>query len=321
MSHLASRFAIARLNYEATAQLGVGSFARVSRAVNKNTGEPVAIKFYSNALLPEQQSWFLREMEILAMNYHPATLRLIGFSFLPIDGNPGPVVITPFMPGDTIGTLLRQERQGKSPPDWNATAKTKCVFGIAAGMASLHSREVMHRDLKPDNIFLNENWEPVIGDFGLAKCCLGDISRTMGAVGSPLYIAPEIFADDDDIPADGPAYDLSVDVYSFAVLLCMMFSREERPTLDGGKQPRSAQMLMMAVRRGTRLQRPPGIPDCYWATIERCWTQEPARRPSFAELVAEFQTKHEYVLEGADMKEVIRYEEYITSRGQKRAKS
>jgi serine/threonine protein kinase len=180
------------------------------------------------------------------------------------------------------------------------------VFGIAVGMAYLHSRDIMHRDLKGYNVFINDNWEPVVAGFELAKCCSGDSENTW-SIGTPLFMAPEVFG------VGRPKYDLSVDVYAFGMLLYMMFAMDATPKFEDGQALRNMLELMRQVLAGVRYERLPNISDYYWGIIGGCWSQSPSDRPSFPDLVEEFRTTHEYVLDGACMSEVARYEEFVTS--------
>jgi serine/threonine protein kinase len=299
-------------------KLGEGAFGTVFRAVHKTTSEIVAIKFLKNALAPLEQTAFIREIGILVKNDHPAALRLIGYSFRPATGRDekGPFLITPVMPHGTMNQMLALERQRRAPPEWNPTTKTKCVFGIVAGMVYMHSKEVMHRDLKPENVFLNDDWEPVIADFGISKCCMGDVSRTMGTVGSPLFLAPEVFGDEDPAATE-PAYGLIVDVYSFGMLLYMIFSPDGNARFELGAPARSAMQLMRNTSEGKRWVRLPNIPDYYWTLIESCWSHSPQDRPTFEQIAREFRGNHRYVFDGADLDEVKRYEAFITEGDQK----
>jgi serine/threonine protein kinase len=134
----------------------------------------------------------------------------------------------------------------------------------------------MHRDLKPENVFLDGNFEPVIADFGRSRACVeGDFTRTMAERGSPLYAAPELFLDE---PDDGTvAYSFPVDVYSYAMLLYMMFSPEPTPKFANGRMVRTPQMVMNGVANGLRF---------YWDLIQRCWAQVWSDRPTFPEIVS-----------------------------------
>jgi serine/threonine protein kinase len=204
-----------------------------------------------------------------------------------------------------------QSRAGKGPAEWNATTKSKCVFGIAAGMAYLHEKGIIHRDLTPDNVLLDANNEPVIGGLGFAAKSIRGEWETGWAIEAPFFIAPEVFEDRD--AGDGPPYGLPADVYSFSVLLYLLFSRDDRPKLEGGKVIRTARQLVMQVGQGARYERSPEIPEYYWGLITRCWAHVPMDRPTFEAILAEFGESHAYVLPGADLTEVRRYEAFVTA--------
>ena len=88
---------------------------------------------------------------------HPLILPVVGFD----NWHGKPFVATSFMRNGDLRTFLERARTSHSEPD--STCKSKCVFGIAAGMALLHSQGIIHRKLRPGTVFLNESFEPVIG--------------------------------------------------------------------------------------------------------------------------------------------------------------
>jgi serine/threonine protein kinase len=182
----------------------------------------------------------------------------------------------------------------------NATIKSKIIFGVAAGMASVHARGIIHRDLKPGHILLDDDFEPVICDFALAHH-YGIEQEGTGVMGSPAFMAPEIFK---EMP-----YGFGVDVYAFGCTLYTLFA--EPGTFDNGKVCRTMGTLSQAVMRGARYVRTPEIPDYHWDVITRCWVDDPDGRPQFRTLVEEFHRDRAYVLEGAERDEVLEYEERV----------
>jgi serine/threonine protein kinase len=297
-----ARFAVDLSHYTQKSVLGDGSFGRVVEAVDSRTGRSVAIKTIKRPILPEvsEQRAFIRELEILAANDHPCTLRLLGFN-LSLNPALGPTLVTEVMTNGTLGDLIKKERSRLAPKTWNSTAKAKCIFGMVVGMTYCHSQGIIHRDLKPDNVFMRDTLEPVIADFGISRYCQSDLLKTKN-VGSPIFMAPELMDDDSD-------YDYEVDVYAFAVTLYSMFAAPAE--LDDNPRPiRRQDDLFTRVQNGARFKRKPTIPDHYWWLIQQCWAGPAVDRPPFRTLLRNFKDSHEYAtaLPGVDMPSVIEYE-------------
>lgn len=281
-------------------KIGKGSYGTVYRATYK--GLVVAAK----QVIPKGSSTLMRELSIMASVNHPATLGLVGFQLAgdnasEDEGDPqlpmGPMILTPLMTNGALDEMLKKEFNKQAPPQWNATAKSKVVFGIAVGMAYLHSLGIVHRDLKPANVLLNENFEPVVADFGLSRLC--DIAMT-GALGSPLFMAPELLD-------EYPRYDGAVDVFAYAVLLYQLFS--DNLMFDDGRRPERACQVVFKTQAGRRLQRQPEIPDFYWDLITRAWKGVPEDRLEFCEIIELLQREREkYAFPGTDMSQLEEYE-------------
>ncbi|KAJ0909519.1 putative protein kinase RLK-Pelle-SD-2b family [Helianthus annuus] len=107
---------------------------------------------------------------------------------------------------------------GDLKPSWKV--RSDVIVGIAKGLAYLHeecSTQVIHCDIKPQNILLGDCYNAKISDFGLAKLLMMDQSRmSTGIRGTEGYVAPEWFRN--------PPITVMVDVYSFGVLLLEMIS-------------------------------------------------------------------------------------------------
>ena len=162
-------------------------------------------------------------------------------------------------------------------------------------MAHIHSRGVIHRDLKPAEILLTENYEPRISDFGLS--ILNTPEKHILKCGTPIFMAPEV------IDGDG-FYGPAADVYSFAILLFFFYT--DKIMFTGKKLITNIPTLYRTILEGTRLQIDPIIPDNSWDLIVKCWDQDPKNRPSFDE-IKKIIIQSKIQFEGTDMNEYNAY--------------
>lgn len=289
--------------------IGCGSFGEVYEATERKSGRKVAMKYMRNPVegFDAQRSLF-RELEILAKLNHPLCLSLCGFKLQEEEMSVAPakkitvirpVIITPLMRNGTLEDACK-----KRPLGWNETKMSINIFGVAAGMAYVHSKGIIHRDLKPGNIFLNDQHEPCIADFGISRA---DALNMTGALGTPLFMAPELFSE----AGEDNGYTNKIDVYAYAVLLYRMFT--QAMILDDNPRPiRSQQQLMMRVMKGARFRRDYTIPDALWNLITECWSDNAESRPSFAKIVKYFRDNvEEWAVEGTNIAELREYQERI----------
>lgn len=105
--------------------------------------------------------------------------------------------------------------------DWNNTKDLIIIFGIASSMSYLHSYDILHRNLKPSNIFIDEKYHPKIADFGHYTKSYVDKTMTyhatMGVKRNPEYCAPEVLS--------GPDFIKPSDVYSFAMIVYELIAK------------------------------------------------------------------------------------------------
>lgn len=135
-------------------------------------------------------------------------LHFIGFNYKTEDSCH--FIITEQMKGNTLGYLIKNNFNNVPNPN---TSKMIIFYGVAFALKILHNKNIIHRDVKPDNIFLNEANEPFLGDFGYARL-IHDSTKLTENVGTTIYMAQELFNEDsqtDIEPSD------KIDSYSFAV--------------------------------------------------------------------------------------------------------
>jgi hypothetical protein len=291
---------VARLpDYRNISYLAQGVYGVVYRAVRCTDSTAVAIKhmeFTDDSFC----KFFQREVSALQALSHPACLPYISSTEWPSDG----ILITPLQICGTLDTALKLEAV-ETPHDMWPTKKVIIALGIASGMEHIHRRGFVHRDVKTANIFLNDNLEPVIGDFGLATALTGvyPVTGPSMALGTPLHMAPELWCD------ESVGYSNAVDVYAYGVLLYSMFVRNPELQLDDDRGPAGAPRLFLPrIQRGARFLRKATINDAYWELITACWNGSPANRPTFRMIVdGMVRNIDKFLLDGADRAEVQSY--------------
>jgi serine/threonine protein kinase len=248
---------------------------------------------------------------------HPTLVPVLGFR-LPEGRNPGPAVMTEFMPHGSLAQMLESEWRKEKPRGWNATAKSKCVYGIALAMFNMHNSYVPHGNLKPENVLLCEDFEPHVCDYGLPRSYGSEFLNKMKK-GTALCIAPELVK----LKPNQNEWLPEADVFSFGSTLYRMFTDNEVLAGDGqlsmtledgrwvcvpGKYASfDARDFTKGIMAGDRLARVSAISDYYWELISACWNPDPQARPTFMEIIEELGA-HRYWLKGARKASMIEYE-------------
>lgn len=175
-------------NFNENNIIGRGGFGKVYKGVIADNTK-VAIKRLTDYQSPGGEAAFLREVELISVAVHRNLLRLIGFSTTSYER----VLVYPFMQNLSVAYHLRDLKPGEKVLDW-ATRK-RIAFGAARGLEYLHEHctpKILHRDLKAANILLDDNFEPVLGDFGLAKLVDTSLTHITTQIrGTMGHIAPE----------------------------------------------------------------------------------------------------------------------------------
>ncbi|XP_042412932.1 LRR receptor kinase SERK2-like isoform X7 [Zingiber officinale] len=168
--------------------LGQGGFGKVYKGVLPNNTK-IAIKRLTDCESPGGEAAFLREVEMISVAVHKNLLRLIGFCTTPKER----LLVYPFMQNLSVAYRLREFKTGEPVLNW--TTRKRVALGTARGLEYLHEHcnpKIIHRDVKAANVLLDEDFEAVVGDFGLAK--LVDVRKTSVTTqvrGTMGHIAPE----------------------------------------------------------------------------------------------------------------------------------
>ncbi|MBA0843135.1 hypothetical protein Goarm_000349 [Gossypium armourianum] len=168
--------------------LGRGGFGKVYRG-RLTDGSLVAVKRLKEERTQGGELQFQTEVEMISMAVHRNLLRLRGFCMTPTER----LLVYPFMVNGSVASCLRERSESQSPLDWDK--RKRIALGAARGLAYLHDHcdpKIIHRDVKAANILLDEEFEAVVGDFGLAKLMdYKDTHVTTAVRGTIGHIAPE----------------------------------------------------------------------------------------------------------------------------------
>ncbi|XP_059316923.1 rust resistance kinase Lr10-like isoform X2 [Lycium ferocissimum] len=180
---------IKRITGHFRSKLGQGGFGNVYRG-NLRNGSHVAVKVLNE--LKGTGEDFINEVASISRTSHVNVVSLVGFCF---EGRKRALVYE-FMPNGSLEKFIYEERSDKFRQlGWPILYKI--ALGIARGLEYLHrgcTTRILHFDIKPHNILLDEDFCPKISDFGLAKMCMKkeSIVSMLGPRGTIGYIAPEI---------------------------------------------------------------------------------------------------------------------------------
>ncbi|CAK8563407.1 unnamed protein product [Lathyrus sativus] len=186
-------------------ELGKGSFGSVYKGTLNKGKRLIAVKRLEK-VVEEGEREFQAEVRSIGKTHHRNLVRLLGFC---VEGSKR-LLVYEYMSNSSLGKLLFGDQRR---PDWNE--RVRIALDIARGISYLHEEcdaPIIHCDLKPHNILMDEFWTAKISDFGLAKLLMPDQTRTFTMVrGTRGYMAPEW---NKNVPIS-----VKTDVYSYGIVL------------------------------------------------------------------------------------------------------
>ncbi|MGH3085839.1 MAG: protein kinase domain-containing protein [Rubrobacteraceae bacterium] len=258
--------------YRLTEFLGSGGMAKVYLAHDEELGRDVAIKVLHPRFVDDEQfvERFKREARSAASLSHS---NIVAIYDRGEKSDGAYYIIMEYLSG---GTLKDAILKGAPLP---ARAVVSVTSQVAKALAAAHRRDIIHRDIKPQNILLAESGEAKVADFGIARAGNSTtLTRTGGVMGTPHYIAPE--------QAEGQPAGPKSDVYALGVVLYEMLT---------GELPYDANtpLGIMAKQLRGQLRPPseinPNIPGSLTALTMRLLARDPEYRPDAASLASELE--------------------------------
>jgi serine/threonine protein kinase len=245
--------------YDLQERIGRGAMGTVYRARDRESGREVALKRMSAELSgdPELIERFRREALAAADLDHPNITDV--YDFGEFDGRL--YMAMELLQGDDLKDLIEQQRLG------DLAWKLYVMERVASGIAFVHARQLVHRDLKPGNIHVQPDGSPKIMDFGLVRVSDSNMTRTGMVMGSPAYMAPEQLR--------GDKADSRSDVFSLGAVFYELFSGQRA---FAGKAFTQILMNVMTNVRTPLVDQAPDLPAPIANIIERCLRGAPGER-------------------------------------------
>ncbi len=263
--------------YQVESLLGSGGMGKVYKARDRELDRTVAIKVLRPDLMTDPMALqrFKHELLLASSISHPNILRIHDLG----EYNAVKFISMAYVDGGDLTQVLRKE--GRLPLE----RVLNIMRQLAAALAAAHGVNVVHRDLKPQNILLDRNDHVYVSDFGIAKTLESErtsVTRTGAVLGTPMYMSPE--------QVEGKPVDHSSDIYTLGLIFYEMLT---------GILPFSGDStFQLMYQRVHQLPKRPElvIPDLplYLSRIcLKCLEKEPARRYQSAnEILVDLEFKH-----------------------------
>lgn len=252
--------------YELLECLG-GTASQVYRARDRNLGRTVAFKILSEAGLAdhETKARFLAEARLTGSLTHENVIAFYDYG----ETDQRPFLVMEFLEGESLREQIREGRAG------DLRSKLAIARQIASALAYVHSKGIIHRDVKPDNIRVDVTGRVKLVDFGIAKTDDLSVTGAGFTVGTPYYMAPEQIRGMKPTPL--------VDVYAFGVLLFELVTGT-RPFEGKGVDEIFDLILHQPLARAALDQA--GAPAQLSELVLELTDKDPSRRPrDFSEVV------------------------------------
>lgn len=254
--------------FEIMDEIGRGGMAAVYRARQRSINRIVAVKVLPPALMhdPAFYERFTREVDVISHLEHPHILPI--YDYGEVDGIP--FIAMRYLAG---GSMAQAIRRGMLPFDW----LIKPLDQIAQALDYAHQQGVIHRDLKPGNILLDERDNAYLTDFGIARVLNSNLTGS-AIIGTPAYMSPE--------QANAQPLDARSDLYSFGIVLYELLT---------GREPYVAETPVALLLKHlnepipTVRQYRPDAPEAIEWVIQRATAKNPADRyPSTGDMAAAY---------------------------------
>ncbi|XP_022796288.1 myosin light chain kinase A-like [Stylophora pistillata] len=262
--------------------LGRGAFASVYKGMMKTENgdkQTVALKIYTESLRAENACDIVNEIELLKKLKHPNVVNFHGMSLLKDDGETRVVLVMEYCTGNLKDRIFKNPERAPANSKNGDAKRDACrwIKQIIAALTFIHEQNVVHRDLKLDNILLSSENAAKITDVGVSKAA-EHITGTLA--GTPVYMAPEVF--------HSQLHDSKADMYSLGIILWEMWYG-----LQAFSEVRNSTDLVAFFAMVDKGLRPVHVKGCKqpprrWEELmQSCWSKKSEQRPSASHCLKE----------------------------------
>ncbi|XP_038269243.1 serine/threonine-protein kinase 10 [Dermochelys coriacea] len=195
--------------WEIVGELGDGAFGKVYKAKNKETGALAAAKVIETKNDEELEDYMV-EIEILATCDHPYIVKLLGAFY----HDSKLWIMIEFCPGGAVDAVMLELDRGLTEPQIQVICRQ-----MLEALVYLHSKKIIHRDLKAGNVLLTQDGDIKLADFGVSAKNIKTLQRRDSFIGTPYWMAPEVVMC--ETMKDTP-YDYKADIWSLGITLIEM---------------------------------------------------------------------------------------------------
>ncbi|KYQ92133.1 LISK family protein kinase [Tieghemostelium lacteum] len=239
-----------------------GSFSKVYKGCY--FGNPVCVKVIKKEAVIDKEMLKFIDSEInilrdLLYQPHKNIIKFIGIG----EKESLLFLVTELINGGDLGTALMNK---SIPMSWNL--RIKIARDIAEGMAHLHSKNIMHRDLKSNNLLVGKHWNIKICDFGFAKELQNPLTNTI--CGSENFMGPEVIL--------GIKYGIAADIYSYGMVLIELITRQDI-------EERLPQNSFDLDYEELEKKIPKDCPRDFYELVLKCTSYYAKDRPTFKEII------------------------------------
>ncbi|KAG6590747.1 TKL/DRK protein kinase [Phytophthora cinnamomi] len=232
-----------------------------------STAAEVAVKSFRYARLTDKiLGDYRQEVALLRKLKHPNIVLFIGACT-----DPKLMILTEYCSRKSLFEVIHSNNFETIP--WKF--KLRMMLDAARGIQYLHSKRIIHRDIKSHNFLVDDDWRVKVADFGISKVLDTDTAFTQ--CGTTGWVAPEVLLDED------LGYSFKADNWSFAIVMWEMIAGGlQNPFI--GMAP--IKFYNKTINAGIRPPIPEGVDSEYIDLITECWKSDAADRPSFDVIVA-----------------------------------